>query len=153
MIARSAKVVILEVCSQYILRLKAVREGDDITLPLSIIHEKVRQLIKELFSCERPEFGKVDIWESISYQTKKKFNFNLDSDDLLSIHLPRLLQTVMRLLNIKTQKPIREVDFSRIDEYLSDFDMQPVVKPGNSSSIGLESAEDLRPLSLNLNLS
>jgi len=42
MIARSAKVVILEACSQYILRLKAVREGDDITLPLSIIHEKVR---------------------------------------------------------------------------------------------------------------
>jgi len=58
----------------------------------------------------------------------------------------------MRLLNIKTQKPIREVDFSRIDEFLSDFDMQPFVKPG-SCSIGLDAAEYLRPMSLNLNLS
>ena len=61
------------------------------TLPLPIIYEKVRALVKEVFCFERPEFGsKVDIWDGISFLAKKKFNFNLDSDDLHSIHLPRL---------------------------------------------------------------
>jgi len=95
MIARSVKVIIRDACSVYILKTKAQRDGYDISLPIPVIYERVRALLKEVFCFERPEFGKTDIWDGISFQTKKKFNFNLDSEDLYNIHLPRLFQALI----------------------------------------------------------
>ena len=80
-------------------------------------------MIKEVFCFVRPEYGKEDIWIGISQLTKKKFNFNIDSDDLYSIHLPRLFQTLMEQLNIKVSKPIRDINFDTLDEFLEDLDM------------------------------
>jgi rRNA maturation protein Nop10 len=62
MIARSAKVLIRQACSRYVLRTKAQRDGSDVSLPFPIIYDKVKELIKEVFCFVRPEFGKVDIW-------------------------------------------------------------------------------------------
>jgi hypothetical protein len=66
MIARSAKVLIREACYQYVRSIKAQRDGSDVTLPLPIVQDKVRQMVKEVFCFVRPEYGKEDIWQGIS---------------------------------------------------------------------------------------
>ena len=57
----------------------------------------------------------------------------------------------MEQLNIKIKKPVRDINFDALEEFLEDFDMQPQVKCC-AVTIGLDSAEDTRPISLNQTL-
>ena len=63
------------------------------------------------------------MWSSISSVAKKKFNFNLDREDLYDLHLPRLVQTILNLLNIKAERPLRDISVDKMREFLEDIKM------------------------------
>lgn len=115
--------MVRENCSGLVRRIPVRSDGSDVTLPLLQMYDKVQLIIKDVFCFIEPDNGQKDIWKEIGELTKRKFGFNVDSDDLNSIHLPRLFKTIIEQLNIKVKQPIRDINFNTLDEFLQDFDM------------------------------